>query len=152
MTASQKPKLDSEISLRVIITFVVVLVLIVVIASASMYFLTKVLRDRGAANDPPLPLLPEARQSHEPPTPRLQADPMQEMTDLRTEESQELSSYIWVDEAGGIAAIPVERAMAILAESATTAPPETDLEPSEADEAPTAGEPTNDDAHDEGGH
>lgn len=148
MTASQKPKLDSEISLKAIVVFVVVLVLIVVVAGAGMYLLTTSMRDRGAAGDPPLPLLPEARRSHEPPAPRLQSDPMREMAELKAAETLELSSYAWVDEAGGIAAIPVERAMAILAESAP-APVATAEEPATTEVAP-AEEPNA--SHDEGGH
>jgi hypothetical protein len=146
MTASQKPKLDSEISLRGIVIFVVALVLIVVVASVAMLFLTTSLRDRGIATDPPLPLLPEARAAHEPPGPRLQADPMREMDELRAAETAELSSYGWVDEAGGIASIPVDRAMALLAESAgseSATPEATESENTVPETAPT---------HDEGGH
>ena len=151
MTASQKPKLDSEISLKAIVVFVVVLILIVVGASAGMYYLTTVFRDRGAANDPPMPLLPEARQAHVPEGPRLQADPMQEMRDLHAEESLELSSYSWVDEAGGVAEIPVARAMELMAESHASSAPTTEPEPQSADE-PSATDDTPDEAHDEGGH
>lgn len=154
MTASQKPKLDSEISLKAIVVFVVVLVLIVVVASAAMFYLTMGLRDRGAATDPPLPLLPEARAAHEPSGPLLQADPLREMEELRAAEETELSSYGWVDEAGGVAAIPVDRAMALLvesagseAESAATVTPDT-----ATSAAGTADEKTEDAAHDEGGH
>lgn len=149
MTASQKPKLDSEISLRAIVVFVVVLVLIVVVSSVSMIFLTKSLRDRGRASDPPLPLMPEARAAHEPPAPRLQADPMIEMDELRAAENAELSSYAWVDEAGGVASIPVDRAMELLVETAGTPSEATATELTET--AATEIE-TEDESHDEGGH
>lgn len=154
MTASQKPKLDSEISLRAIVVFIVVLVLIVVVASVAMVFLTKALRDQGIANDPPLPLMPEARASHEPPAPLLQADPMREMNDLLAAETAELSSYGWVDEAGGVASIPVDRAMALLAEAATEEPAMAGSEEPAggATEAAAPPEEAEDEAHDEGGH
>lgn len=49
------------------------------------------------------------------PTPTLQPHPTQEINAFRAEKTQVLSSYGWVDKQGGIARIPVDRAIAILA-------------------------------------
>jgi hypothetical protein len=51
-----------------------------------------------------------------PPAPRLQSAPRKDLEQLRAEEDAVLSSYGWVDQAAGIARIPIERAMALRAE------------------------------------
>lgn len=49
------------------------------------------------------------------PAPRLQADPASELTTFKQEELSRLNGYGWVDERAGIAHIPIERAIEILA-------------------------------------
>ena len=51
-----------------------------------------------------------------PPAPRLQVNPARDMAELRRAEDRVLKGYGWVDEAAGIARIPIDRAMAIVAE------------------------------------
>ena len=46
-----------------------------------------------------------------PPEPRLQANPRQDMNDLRNEENQRLESYGWVDRNAGVVRIPIDEAM-----------------------------------------
>ncbi|NIW37905.1 MAG: hypothetical protein GWN32_15875, partial [Gemmatimonadetes bacterium] len=50
-----------------------------------------------------------------PPGPRLQADPIAELQRLREREAEVLESYGWVDEAAGIAQIPIARAIELVA-------------------------------------
>ena len=50
------------------------------------------------------------------PGPRLQANPAGDLAALREHESQILTSYGWVERQRGIARIPIDRAMALLAE------------------------------------
>jgi hypothetical protein len=50
------------------------------------------------------------------PAPRLQQNPAAELEQLKEEERRRLSAYGWIDRTGGIAFIPVDRAMDILAE------------------------------------
>ena len=60
-----------------------------------------------------------------PPAPRLQADPAADLAAERAQQRQRLESYAWVDRDAGIAQIPIERAMALLAAShATQATPD----------------------------
>jgi hypothetical protein len=59
----------------------------------------------------------------EPPAPRLQARPILDLQALRAEEAGALQSYAWVDRDGGVVRIPIERAMALLAERGLPAQP-----------------------------
>ena len=67
---------------------------------------------------PPTPStqVPVAQQRPQPPAPVLQANPAADMRKFREREGQKASSYGWVDEKGGIAHVPVQRAMEIVAE------------------------------------
>ena len=50
-----------------------------------------------------------------PPGPRLQASPSRDMQGMRRTEDARLQSYGWIDQAAGIARIPIDRAMELLA-------------------------------------
>ena len=66
---------------------------------------------------PPLPSpLEEANQPRVPPAPRLQERPENELLTFRLQEQDVLTSYGWVSESAGVARIPIERAIEILAE------------------------------------
>lgn len=57
----------------------------------------------------------------EPPAPRLQVSPVQDLQRLRALEDAVLYSYGWIDREAGIARIPIERAMEILVQQQGTA-------------------------------
>ena len=59
----------------------------------------------------------------EPPAPRLQVDPALDIFEHRKIEKQALTTYGWVDQKAGVVRIPVERAMGLLVERGTQAPP-----------------------------
>jgi hypothetical protein len=48
------------------------------------------------------------------PTPFLQTQPFKDIYSLRQDEAQKLTTYGWVDKAGGVTRIPVERAMELM--------------------------------------
>jgi hypothetical protein len=50
------------------------------------------------------------------PQPRLEKNERLEITDFRLREERTLNSYGWVDEKAGVAHIPIERAMQLIAE------------------------------------
>jgi hypothetical protein len=50
------------------------------------------------------------------PQPDLQVSPTQDLKRMRATEDAQLGAYGWVDRQAGVAAIPIDRAMAILAE------------------------------------
>ena len=55
-------------------------------------------------------------QEHTPPAPNLQTQPFKDVYLLRRGEAEKLESYGWVDKEGGIARIPIERAMELTIE------------------------------------
>ncbi|MEO7133853.1 MAG: hypothetical protein ABI024_06490 [Vicinamibacterales bacterium] len=55
-------------------------------------------------------------QRKEPPPPNLQKQPFKDIYLLRQSEAAKLSSYGWVDKEGGIARLPIDRAMEVMLE------------------------------------
>jgi hypothetical protein len=51
----------------------------------------------------------------EPPAPRLQPDPLEDLRTLRAREEGLLHGYAWVDRSAGTVRIPIERAIDVLA-------------------------------------
>ncbi|MBV8807382.1 MAG: hypothetical protein JO033_01800 [Acidobacteriaceae bacterium] len=79
-----------------------------------LYFVfTYFAHQRAISSPPPLPI--EAHGNPLPPQPRLQQSPRQDLKALRAREDWELNHYFWVDKTKGRVAIPIERAMDILA-------------------------------------
>ena len=70
---------------------------------------------------PPSPL---GRVDLIPPEPRLQVEPVEELAEVLASQFERLDGYAWIDREAGLARIPIERAMAILAERGWPALPE----------------------------
>lgn len=87
---------------------------LVVGASVAMWLLFGVFEARQQARDPePSPLMATPEQ---PPQPRLERAPGEVLARLRANEEILLNEYAWVDREAGLARIPVDRAIDILAE------------------------------------
>ena len=56
------------------------------------------------------------QQDRLPPEPRLQNDPQQEFRDLRAKQESLLKGYGWVNQAAGVARIPIDEAMRMVVE------------------------------------
>jgi hypothetical protein len=79
-----------------------------------IYFLFAYLaHERTVSSPPPLPI--EAHGNPLPPEPRLQPSPHNDLMKMRAREDWELSHYFWIDKTKGKIAIPIERAMDIVA-------------------------------------
>jgi hypothetical protein len=52
----------------------------------------------------------------EPPAPRLQIDPSEDLGQFRAKEQKQLDTYYWIDKQKGVVHIPIEQAMKKLAE------------------------------------
>lgn len=120
---SYEAGVDREISLKGIAYTGAVLALIVVIFAALMWWLSIGLRAKLESADPPPPVLPQARIQELPPKPRLQTSPEEDLRILRAEENEVLNGYGWVDESSGLARVPIERAMEMIAAGAQTTQP-----------------------------
>ena len=82
---------------------------------ALMVFFAALLTDvaeRGEALPPPM----MAKGIQVPPEPRLQWRPNDDLGKLRAEEDAKLHGYGWVEKDDGLARIPIERAIELLAE------------------------------------
>ena len=63
---------------------------------------------------PPSPLVGELPT--EPPLPRLQKTPVQDLDKLRAAEKESLENYAWVEQNAGVVRIPTDRAMDLVLE------------------------------------
>jgi len=114
---------DSEIHVKAIFGVLAGLTLLVALSFAGMGAFSRFLKARAVARDPePLPIA-EANQPRPRPRAALQADPAADMAKYAKEEEAAVSSYAWVDRANGVAQIPVERALEIVAERGLPVPP-----------------------------
>lgn len=107
-------------------------------------FIFKGIEDYLKKNDTPVERMFEAKM--EPPLPRLQVAPKQDLLDFQKEQQKTVSTYQVLDPAQGLAQIPVERAMAMMAENPARyareeAKPEAAKTPAAQTPAPAEGAP-----------
>ena len=105
---------QSDVRAGSIVGFALGLVVVVVLASVFLLGLFKLLARQERRHDPPPPPLAQ-ETGRLPPAPRLQSTPLQDLEQLRAEEDRELASYGWVDRKAGIAHIPIDEAIKIVA-------------------------------------
>lgn len=86
------------------------------VAAVLVLFLFNFLAERAREADPPNPPLARHEQGRQAPEPRLQEAPFEDLAALHQEERALLDGYGWVDERAGIARIPLDEAMKIVAE------------------------------------
>ena len=85
------------------------------VAIGAMWFLFDyMLRERGERSPSASPLARDV--SKLPPAPRLQASPAAELKAFREQETKLLGSYTWVDRQNGLASIPIDRAIDLVAQ------------------------------------
>jgi hypothetical protein len=107
---------DSELDYKSIIGFAVILTLVTLITLALMWGMGVLFKEAEQAKDRPPSPMAEALVDPIPPGPRLQSAPPRDMDELRLQDKDALGSYGWVDQAGGVARIPIDRAMSIVLE------------------------------------
>ncbi len=121
----------SDVNIGAVTKVIVVLVVTVLASLLVARQIYTTFATREARNDAPAsPLLRNAARPL-PPEPRLQGAPghnekwpPEEMRELTESAEKTLSSYGWVDREGGIARIPIEQAMKILAARGLPARPQ----------------------------
>lgn len=114
--AQANPHVDhesSDITIRGVVFaaagLAVVTLLCIGLATGLFVYLN---RAATRAEGPPL-MPPEATLPAEP---RIQPDPASALREMRAEESRILDDYRWIDKEGGLARIPIDRAMKVLIE------------------------------------
>jgi hypothetical protein len=116
---------ESDINVRAIVTFMVVLAVVAIVAHIAMwglFALFNTVEDRTQADVSPLAAPPA--QITDFPAPSLQTTPGSDLKKLRAEEAIHLHSYGWIDQGAGIGRIPIDRAKALLLERGLPVRPE----------------------------
>ena len=116
---------ETDINVRAILWFVVILTGITVVIQAAMVGMFKGLDWYEARNQPYVtPLAREAAQASDFPEPRLQTTPWSDLRVFRTEQQNYLNSYGWVDEKLGVARMPIAKAKELLLQRGLPVRPE----------------------------
>ena len=117
---------ESDINVRAIVTFIVVLAAVVLAMNALCLGLFKLLdkiEDKTQPVVSPLVAAP-ATKGDQFPAPSLQETPWLDLTKLRAEEAAYLHGYGWVDQSAGIGRVPIDRAKALLLQKGLPVRPE----------------------------
>lgn len=107
---------ETDVNLRPVVIAGLALMIVLVVTAAAMFGLFRVMEFQEARMSPPPNPLAAAEGPRLPPLPRLQAHPLKDLDELRKAEHELLTSYGWVDKGAGTVRIPIDRAMALLAE------------------------------------
>ena len=107
---------QSDVNIRAILGFGAALFVVAAVVHVLIYVLFGYFDSRENAKVPAQYPLAATQERREPPEPRLQINPRQDLADLRAKEDEILSSYGWVDKSKGIVRLPVEVAMQKLVE------------------------------------
>jgi hypothetical protein len=104
---------SADISLRAIVSFVILLTVVTLAVQGAMYGVFRVFDRIETASDPAVsPLATPANEA--PAEPRLQTTPWADLKTLRADETAYLHGYGWIDRQAGVARIPIDRAKALL--------------------------------------
>ena len=107
---------NRDISTRIVVIFAAVLVggaVVIHFVIWLLYLFFGSMNDRAYPRQYPLAQVGAPAQ---PPAPRLQTKPREELKQFRREEDEILGSYGWVDKNTGLVHIPIDRAMALTLE------------------------------------
>lgn len=116
---------SSDINVRAIIWFTVVLTIIVLVIDLAMWGLFKVLHNYEVKNDPYVtPLAAQTETLPKQPEPALQVTPWVDLKDFKASQDAHMNSYGWVDEKTGVARIPIARAKELLLQRGIPVRPE----------------------------
>src|SRR5262245_46825188 len=102
----------SDINIRGVLRFAGGLLLLGAVVYVVVWIFLGYLKRQERASSAQLQFpLAVGQEDRVPPEPRLQANPRQDMSDLRNEENQRLESFGWVDRNAGVVRIPIDEAM-----------------------------------------
>jgi hypothetical protein len=107
---------ESDVNIRAILGFGVGLIVVAVAVHVLIFGLFAYFNGREGLKVPAEYPLAATQGPREPPEPRLQIDPRQDLADLRAKEDEVLGSYGWVDKNAGVVRIPIDAAMKLTLE------------------------------------
>jgi hypothetical protein len=106
----------SDVNIRAILGFGAALFVVAAVVHVLIYVLFGYFDSRENAKVPAEYPLAATQGHREPPEPRLQTDPRQDLADLRAKEDEVLGSYGWVDKNAGLVRIPIDAAVKLTLE------------------------------------
>ena len=101
----------SDVNFRGILAFAGGLLVVAVVIHLLIYVLFGYFQRREDVKTVAEYPLAAQQRNRQPPEPRLQTNPRQDLADLRANEEQQLTGYGWVDKNAGIVRIPIDAAM-----------------------------------------
>jgi hypothetical protein len=107
---------ESDVNIGPVFGFAGALTIAVVAICLLVGLLFKFFLSRERVTTTPEYPLAVQQENRLPPEPRLQTNPRQDLSDLRTLEEQVLTTYGWVDKNAGAVRIPIEQAMKLTLE------------------------------------
>ena len=107
---------ERDVALRPVVAAAIGLAVVIVLVVLGMRGLLGYYIVRGERTSPPANPLAATAGQPLPPEPRLQTHPRRDLHELRASEDAVLNTYGWVDRQSGVVRIPIDRAMALLAE------------------------------------
>ena len=107
---------ESDVNIVGVLGFGAALIVVAAVIHLLVYVLFGYFNAREGVKVPAEYPLAASQGPREPPEPRLQTDPRQDMTDLRATEDELLGSYGWVDRNAGVVRIPIDAAMRLTLE------------------------------------
>lgn len=129
----------SDINIRAVLGFAAGLVVVAIVVHLLMWGAFVWLERVAASNDPQLsPLAVE--DGRLPPEPRLLTNEYNVLRDVRSSEMRTLQGSGWIDEAAGIARIPIDEAKKRIVEGGLPTRPGTPVDPRLGTMAPAMGE------------
>jgi hypothetical protein len=106
----------SDVNIRAILAFGAALFAVAVAVHVLIYGMFGYFDSREGIQAPAEYPLAASQGHREPPEPRLQTDPRQDLADMRAKEDEQLQSYGWVDKNAGVVRIPIDAAMKLTLE------------------------------------
>jgi len=113
--AGQHAHEETDVRVRPIVVAAAGLSAILVLALVVVQLLFHYFAVREGRRSPPANPLAGAYGRQVPPEPRLQTEPREDLVTLRAREDERLHGYAWMDRDAGVARIPIERAIDLLA-------------------------------------
>ena len=104
----------TDVDIRGILSFGVGLIVVGFFVAFIVWVLFRYFDSREAHRVAPEYPLAATQEKREPPEPKLQVGPREDLEELRRQEDQILDSYGWVDKNAGVARIPIEEAMKLV--------------------------------------
>ena len=115
---------ESDVNVRAIFGFGIGLIVVAAIIHVAVWLLFLAFNSREAAQTPRQFPLAASQETQQPPEPRLQTTPRQDLKDLRAAEDKRLHEYGWVDKNTGIVHIPIDEAMKHIVEKGLPSRPQ----------------------------